>query len=68
MEQAMVQFEKECFKCKKLYTIRVPKQNYVQWRDHGILIQRAFPKLSVDLRELLISGICGKCYDDMFKD
>ena len=30
------------------------------------LIQNAMPNLSADDRELLISGICGPCFDKMF--
>jgi hypothetical protein len=31
-------------------------------------VQNIFPELSADLRELLISGTCGWCFDKMFKD
>ena len=30
------------------------------------LIQNAFPYLTPDERELIISRICGKCFDKMF--
>lgn len=38
------------------------------WEDYlaGKLLQDAFPDMSADIRELLISGICGKCFDAMF--
>lgn len=32
----------------------------------GMLIQHAFPFLSSNERELLISGTCSKCWDEMF--
>lgn len=30
-------------------------------------IQDIFPELSKDLRELLISGTCGKCFNELFE-
>lgn len=36
-----------------------------KWRQ-GELIQNAMPDLSKDLREMLISGTCPKCWNDMF--
>lgn len=35
------------------------------WED-GELVQNAFPYLSADEREMLISGICPKCWEKMF--
>ena len=35
------------------------------WQN-GTLIQDAMPYLSADDREILISGICGECFDNMF--
>jgi hypothetical protein len=36
-----------------------------QWKD-GELIQDAMPYLSADEREILISNICGLCFEQMF--
>ena len=33
---------------------------------NGTLIQKAMPYLDADERALLISGTCGKCWDEMF--
>lgn len=40
----------------------------VQWDRYmkGHHVQRVFPELSDDDRELFISGICGKCFDALF--
>lgn len=38
-----------------------------RWQG-GELIQRCFPQLTPDEREILISGICGDCFDKMFKE
>ena len=36
--------------------------------DAGALVQDAFPYLSADEREMLISGICPTCWNDTFFD
>jgi hypothetical protein len=57
---------RNCGGCGTFHDIVVEEIDYVKWR-HGTRIQNAFPYLSLDLRELLISGICGDCYDKMFE-
>lgn len=34
--------------------------------ENGELVQNAFPYLTPDERELIISRTCGKCFDQMF--
>ena len=34
--------------------------------NEGALVQKAFPDMSATEREVLISGICPKCQDDIF--
>ena len=57
----------QCRECKKNFVISVVKNDYEDWRQ-GLLIQKAFPYLSAEIRELLISKICPECWDKMFKD
>ena len=45
--------------------IEVNEEDYLDWQD-GKLVQDAFPYLSADEREMLISGICPTCWDGMF--
>ncbi len=54
-----------CKQCDQVFDIDVTADQLRRWQE-GELIQRAMPELSVDLRELLISGTCGKCFDKMF--
>jgi hypothetical protein len=58
---------RSCVGCKGFYDIIVESSDYKAWRD-GMLIQTAFPYLSVDLREILISGICGICFDEIARE
>lgn len=61
----------KCASCGTMYKIKFTEEQYqrlVQWKAGKMNIQDALPDLSADDRELLISSICGKCYDKMFKD
>ena len=55
----------QCIKCTKTETVLVKKIDLMAWKK-GMYIQNAMPYLEVDERELLISGICGECFDNMF--
>ena len=55
----------ECPFCGCENKITVNEADYRSWRD-GELAQIAFPYLSADDREMLISGICPTCWDEMF--
>ena len=54
-----------CIKCAEAQHITVGNADLDSW-ENGALIQDAMPYLSADEREILISGICGECFDDMF--
>lgn len=41
--------------------------DYNTWQN-GKCVQDAFPYLSADERELLISGICSTCWNEMFDE
>lgn len=62
-----MKIQKQCKMCRKLYTLEVSNVGY-EMMLAGAHIQDAFPELSLDDRELLISGICGKCFDDIFAE
>ena len=54
-----------CPFCGHANFIEVNEMDYLDWQD-GELAQNAFPYLSADEREMLVSGICPKCWDGMF--
>lgn len=39
---------------------------YQEWRRGKMLIQEALPNLSADEREMLKTGICAYCWEEMF--
>jgi hypothetical protein len=54
-----------------MYKIKFTEEQYqrfTQWKAGKINIQDALPDFSADERELLLSSICGTCFDKMFKD
>jgi hypothetical protein len=56
-----------CPFCGHANEIAVNEADYWDWQD-GALIQNAFPYLSAEEREMLISGACPACWDAMFSD
>lgn len=62
-----MKIEKICPHCHKLQTLEVDDSQYYDWLA-GKNIQRAFPNLSADQREILMSGICPECWEDIFEE
>lgn len=54
--------QRTCKKCGETTQIEITERSEAA-RKSGRLIQHAMPYLSIDLRELMISGTCGRCYD-----
>ena len=54
-----------CRLCDTVHDLTVHVEKFVSWKA-GELIQDALPELSLDERELLISGTCGACFDELF--
>lgn len=54
----------QCGRCGYDFEVPATAEQLSNWRS-GELIQRAMPNLTADERELLISGYCGKCFDEI---
>lgn len=54
-----------CPFCGHADAVFVNEDDYWDWQD-GVLVQDAFPYLSANEREMLISGCCSQCWDKMF--
>jgi predicted PurR-regulated permease PerM len=54
-----------CMECNEVQRIKVSFLA-LRARQGGAKVQNAFPDLSVDQREFLISQICGRCFDKFF--
>lgn len=55
-----------CRWCHNASLLIVTQEGYDAWdQGRGVFVQKAFPELTADERELLISGTCGKCWGDI---
>ena len=54
-----------CPFCGHANEVEVNEDDYFDWQD-GMLVQDAFPYLSANEREMLISGICPTCWASTF--
>lgn len=63
----IIKLSRKCVQCRQTTVMHVHKIDYNKWRK-GTPIQTAIPYLSTDERELLISNICGFCFDRMFAE
>lgn len=57
----------QCEECGEIHYIKVTDQQYKELNNsNGKLVQEIIPQVSPDIREILISGRCGKCFDRYF--
>ena len=60
---------KRCYHCGEFGELTMPREEGlrgIELRNAGAYIQDAFPFLSADLREQLISGTHPKCWTELF--
>ena len=55
-----------CIKCGEVHHLKLDIRKFNRWRQKRENIQDVFPELSPEDRELMISQICGKCWEEMF--
>lgn len=60
-----IQFVLACAMCHETFTYLVPFEQYMCWRA-GELVQRVFPDLPREHREMFISGTCNSCFHRLF--
>lgn len=56
-----------CPFCGHTNEVAANEADYWDWQD-GALVQDAFPYLTADEREMLVSGICPTCWEKTFGD
>lgn len=54
-----------CVVCGKQHEFILDNEAYANWQ-YGEYIQNSFPDLSAADREILISGTCDECFDQLF--
>ena len=55
-----------CPFCGEEHAVVVDECDYIVWDIGTVTAQVAFPYLSADEREMLISGICPTCWEKTF--
>lgn len=55
----------ECPRCHNVITIPITEEELLSWNPEEEFVQNKFPQLSPSEREMLLSGICEKCWDDL---
>lgn len=66
-DSGKVEVRGPCYSCHEPMGVTVESAGLRDFKN-GNFAQDCFPGLSADQREFLISGICGKCWDEMFKE
>jgi hypothetical protein len=61
----MNEYKIKCIKCGRDVVIKANPDDMQKWKE-GALLQRAMPYLTADEREIMVSRICGPCFDKMF--
>jgi hypothetical protein len=61
----IIEQEYKCMFCEHKEIVSMYEEDFIAWK-RGKYIQDVLSYLSSDTRELMISGICGDCYDNTF--
>lgn len=61
----MILVKRTCPFCGEKMALPVEENEYSAWAS-GISAQKAFPNLSAEEREFIISGICENCWEKIF--
>ncbi len=67
MTEPIVEVGRACPFCGKPTKVLMPLEAYRAWQA-GAYVQVAWPQGTADEREVLISGTCAKCWDEMIPD
>lgn len=62
----VIEVIKKCIQCGKISVITLDKEKFMRWQN-GELIQRVFPEMSAEDREVLISGTHPKCWKQLWE-
>ena len=67
VEDYTLQVTRKCQVTGKIHTFDIAKDDYDSWVD-GKLVQKAFPHLTIEEREIIITGWTQAEWDILFKD
>jgi len=58
----------KCPRCEREYILPCNKEDLIAFQNGEKLAQEAFPYMPAQYREMLISGLCPECWDEIFSD
>lgn len=64
----MKKFKTKCPICGSEFELEMTDEQYKKYISGEDYIQNIFPDWSADQREMLISGICARCWDKEIKE
>ena len=64
---AIVYITDPCIFCHETHAINLSPEGYAKWQK-GEYVSVAFPELTPEEQEMLVSGTCGKCWDQFMVD
>ena len=63
-----VMYKKMCSVTNEPYVVEVDAEKHEQWKTSALLIQDAFPELTDDQREFILSGMTPAEWDKAFSE
>ena len=66
-KSGVVTLVQTCRLCKKDSSIELDAAKFKKWKAEDLKIQGAFPELTADQREQVMSGLHGPCFDKLFE-
>jgi hypothetical protein len=64
-----ISIDRECPNCRKVTVLVVSGKSFLSWdMGRGVHVQDAFPELDDGQREVLVTGLCPDCSDELFAD
>ena len=58
----------ECPRCHKTVELPLKEEELLAWNQNKTFVQNQFPKLTPGQREMLLSGLCEECWNEIFSD
>lgn len=68
MDKKVITVKRRCPICRGITEVEVYEDDYREFENSDKLIQDIFPYLSPSAREILITGICPTCWNNMFNE
>lgn len=63
-----IRIETVCPFCGRVNEVIVENSDFIDWQFNAYHVQDAFPYLTAEEREVLISGICKDCWYNTFHE